>query len=157
MSSRLDDEPVARRDFLGLAGLWCSGLAIFGSLVSMARLPKPRVTPEASKRFRVGKPEEFAAGTVKIITDRNVRLEATDRGVAALSLVCTHLGCIVQESEGGFSCPCHGSKFDASGKVTGGPAPRALPWLTVSQAADGTLMVDAGSETKPGTYYRPQA
>jgi len=48
--------------------------------------------------------------------------------------VCTHLGCIPlgqsdQEPRsefGGWFCPCHGSKYDTSGRVRQGPAPRNL-------------------------------
>ena len=74
MSDRLAPKPVARRDFLGLAGLWAAGLAIFGSLLGMARLAKPSVLPEASKQFRIGRPEDFAVDGAKIIAERNVHL-----------------------------------------------------------------------------------
>ena len=154
MPGRLDRKEVPRRDFLGLAGLWSAGIAILGSVVGMARLPKPRVSPEASSIFRAGKPAEFPPGTVRVLPEQKVRILATDSGVAALSLVCTHLGCIVDETEQGFSCPCHGSKFDKEGKVLGGPAPRPLPWLAVSQAPDGSLLVDRASEVKPGQFYQ---
>lgn len=48
--------------------------------------------------------------------------------------VCTHLGCIPlgqKDSDphgpyGGWFCPCHGSIYDASGRVRKGPAPRNL-------------------------------
>ncbi|MEH6759032.1 MAG: ubiquinol-cytochrome c reductase iron-sulfur subunit [Parasphingorhabdus sp.] len=48
--------------------------------------------------------------------------------------VCTHLGCIplgqkegdMQGKYGGWFCPCHGSLYDASGRVRRGPAPRNL-------------------------------
>ncbi len=41
--------------------------------------------------------------------------------------VCTHLGCVPnRDPEGGWLCPCHGSKYDASGRVVRGPAPRNL-------------------------------
>ena len=43
---------------------------------------------------------------------------------------CTHLGCIPTQVSKGFdqwSCPCHGSRFDALGRVTKGPAPTNLP------------------------------
>ena len=154
MPSRLDSEPVPRRDFLGLAGYWSACLFIVGSIVGMARLPKPRVLPEASSRFRAGMPADFPPGTTKIITEHSVRISATQEGVAAMSMVCTHLGCIVRETSTGFSCPCHGSKFDQDGKVTGGPAPRPLLWFAVSQAADGSLEVDTSMEAAPGQYYR---
>ena len=49
--------------------------------------------------------------------------------------ICTHLGCsptyvpeITSDFEGGFFCPCHGSKFDFAGRVYQGvPAPTNLP------------------------------
>jgi len=63
------------------------------------------------------------------------------RGPAAapvvLDLTCTHLRCRVAPAEGGgFSCPCHGSRYDAEGRPVSGPAPRPLarPKLTPSGA-----------------------
>jgi ubiquinol-cytochrome c reductase iron-sulfur subunit len=43
---------------------------------------------------------------------------------------CTHLGCVPIDNRGDFGgwfCPCHGSQFDASGRVRRGPAPSNLP------------------------------
>ncbi len=41
--------------------------------------------------------------------------------------VCTHLGCVPnRDATGGWLCPCHGSMYDASGRVIRGPAPRNL-------------------------------
>lgn len=154
MSGRLDPEPIARRDFLGMAGLGAAFTAILGSLIGMLRLPKPRVTPEASSVVRVGRPEEYTPGTVKTLPEHKVRIMSTDRGIAGISLVCTHLGCIVKDSNGGFSCPCHGSLFGKGGEVKSGPAPRGLRWLAVSRSADGTLLVDTQSDVKPGTFYK---
>ena len=37
--------------------------------------------------------------------------------------ICTHLGCVPNGVAGGWSCPCHGSQYDISGRVTRGPAP----------------------------------
>ena len=42
---------------------------------------------------------------------------------------CTHLGCVPishQGDFGGYFCPCHGSHYDASGRVRKGPAPLNL-------------------------------
>ena len=135
MPGRLDPEPVARRDFLGWAGLLSSGLAVFGSILGMARLPKPRVLPEGTSRFRVGKPAAFPPGTAKIIPEQNVRIVATEEGVAAMSLVCTHLGCIPVPYLGaykGWVCLCHGSVYDKFGRVRQGPAQANLPYINNS-------------------------
>jgi len=58
--------------------------------------------------------------------------------------ICTHLGCsptyrpeITSDFQGGFFCPCHGSKFDFAGRVYQGvPAPTNLtvpPYYFVSE------------------------
>ena len=43
--------------------------------------------------------------------------------------VCTHLGCVpihMAGDWGGYFCPCHGSHYDASGRIMKGPAPENL-------------------------------
>lgn len=154
MSGRLTPEPIPRRDFLGLAGLWAAGVAIVGSLVGMIRLARPAVLPEQGRRFRIGRPGDLGPGAVHVVPEQKVLVVSDARGVAAISLVCSHLGCIVSRTEGGFSCPCHGSSFDAEGRAVAGPAPRGLAWYDVSLAVDGRLVVDAGREVAPGTFFK---
>ena len=55
--------------------------------------------------------------------------------------VCTHLGCVPTErKQGGWVCPCHGSIYDASGRVTKGPAPTNLPIPPYQILEDGKLL-----------------
>jgi glycine/D-amino acid oxidase-like deaminating enzyme/nitrite reductase/ring-hydroxylating ferredoxin subunit len=46
----------------------------------------------------------------------------------AVSLRCTHLGCLLRfnAAERSWDCPCHGSRFDVDGAVLEGPAVRPL-------------------------------
>ncbi len=60
----------------------------------------------------------------------------TDGATHELSAVCRHLGCIVNWNtlENTWDCPCHGSRYDALGKVIQGPANSDLP--PVDEAAN---------------------
>ena len=63
--------------------------------------------------------------------------------------ICTHLGCsptykpeITADFEGGFFCPCHGSKFDFAGRVYQGvPAPLNLPVPPHYYVSDGVILI----------------
>lgn len=64
--------------------------------------------------------------------------------------ICTHLGCsptyrpnmIEADFFGGFFCPCHGSKFDFSGRVyTGVPAPTNLTVPPHYYIDDGLILI----------------
>jgi ubiquinol-cytochrome c reductase iron-sulfur subunit len=70
--------------------------------------------------------------------------------------VCTHLGCAPLEKftpgdatvsadwPGGFFCPCHGSKFDLSGRVFKDvPAPTNLPVPPYTYLSDTRLLIGA--------------
>ena len=58
--------------------------------------------------------------------------------------VCTHLGCVPIANAGdygGYYCPCHGSHYDASGRIRKGPAPLNLEVPSYVFPDDGTLVV----------------
>ena len=62
---------------------------------------------------------------------------------------CTHLGCVPLGNQGeykGWFCPCHGSVFDTSGRVRGGPAPLNLPIPPYTFASDTKITIGAGAE-----------
>ncbi|MBI3682774.1 MAG: Rieske 2Fe-2S domain-containing protein, partial [Acidobacteria bacterium] len=148
--SRLDPEPVPRRDVLGLASLWSAASALLFATVGALRLPKAAVLPSPSKKFSLTLPQSLAAGEAYVPAGRTVAVFRDASGVHAISMVCTHLGCIIKPTPEGFECPCHGSRFALDGSVTKGPAPRALSWLKVA-GKDGVYMIDEGTSVRPGT------
>ena len=151
----MHEEPPRRRDFLGLAALWSSVLAMGTALAGMLRLPKPAVLPGPLRVYKLGDPAQFPVGSVTRMETANFHLFRDEQGFHAISSVCTHLGCIVAHNEGeGFACPCHGSRFNEEGAVIGGPAPTGLPWLEISLSPDGQLQVNAESQVNRGAKFR---
>ena len=67
--------------------------------------------------------------------------EGSDGKVIALDDRCTHLGCrpTWNGAEHIFHCPCHGSRFDAQGKVLLGPASKPLQRLFLSSPTGGKV------------------
>jgi Rieske Fe-S protein len=67
-----------------------------------------------------------------------------DGQLFAISSICTHLGCEVKEQpDMSYKCPCHGSTYDAAGKVTHGPAIHDLPRLPSTTDTNGHLIITA--------------
>lgn len=151
-SASAEKQEGPRRGFLG----WLSAMGLLGSGILSAFsnfvFIKPRATYGAPQRFSVGKPDDFPAGSRQALETRRVCIVREGNKIAAISTTCTHLGCIIGLSDTGFACPCHGSRFDQDGNVTGGPAPRPLPWYKVSLAPNGELEIDKDVEVDPGSY-----
>jgi len=143
---------ISRRSLLG----WMTGAGLVGtgllSAFSNFIFIKPRATYGQPQRFAIGKPEDYPPGTRVALEQRRICVVREGNRIAALSTTCTHLGCIVGLADTGFACPCHGSRFDQDGQVTGGPAPRALPWFKISLAPNGEIEVDKDTEVAPGSY-----
>jgi len=141
-----------RRILTFLSSFGLIGSAVLSAFSNFVFI-KPRATYGQPSRFHVGKPEEFPSGTKLALEDRRICLVRDGNQFAAISTTCTHLGCIVSPSDTGYSCPCHGSRYDQDGNVTGGPAPKPLAWYKVSMAPNGELEVDKDQEIEPGSYF----
>lgn len=154
--SRSAGGPLSRRDFLSLAawaGVLTSGLA---GLAQSLRFLQPTLTHTPSV-FSVGSPGEYPIGSRRLIQTRRVLILRDAQGFRAMSAVCTHLGCTVTLVEWGFSCPCHGSKFDLTGVNFAGPAPRPLPAFRLYSSPEGELMVDTRQIVPRDQFFDPFA
>jgi glycine/D-amino acid oxidase-like deaminating enzyme/nitrite reductase/ring-hydroxylating ferredoxin subunit len=84
--------------------------------------------------------DQIPAGTGAVVQNGKSKLaiyRADDGHLYAMSATCTHLGCVVNwnKTEKSWDCPCHGSRFDAFGKVINGPATKELEAVDVRKIA----------------------
>lgn len=74
-----------------------------------------------------GSADEVPPGQARVLRDglgRKGVYRHDDGTLRAVSLRCTHLGCLVRwnGAERSWDCPCHGSRFGVDGQVLEGPA-----------------------------------
>jgi nitrite reductase/ring-hydroxylating ferredoxin subunit len=130
-------------------GCFGIGAATAGFLAATFRFLVPNVLYEPSRRFDIGSPAQFPAGSVTFLSDRRLYVFNSADGFFAISSVCTHLGCNVKHIGQGFECPCHGSRFDENGRVVQGPAPQPLAWYAISLSPREQLIVDLDQTVGP--------
>lgn len=75
-----------------------------------------------------------------VFRQSRVAVMRTGDEIYALSLTCTHLGCIVNVTPTELICPCHGSTFNRAGEVLSGPATRRLDRLEVRMEGDSVAV-----------------
>ena len=130
---------LSRRDFLKLARngfLYLSGGLALGGLLRYLNYDS---NPAPQTEFDLGPVSEYPLHSRTVLYTPPAVVLHTESGFSALSLVCTHLGCNVEKDSDGFTCPCHGSRYDADGNVTHAPAAKPLRSLRVEVTDDGNL------------------
>jgi glycine/D-amino acid oxidase-like deaminating enzyme/nitrite reductase/ring-hydroxylating ferredoxin subunit len=88
-------------------------------------------------------------GEGRVVTLRGERLAVYRNANGQLSAVsprCTHLGCLVHwnTTEKSWDCPCHGSRFDAQGRILNGPAIAPLEAREIPDERDRLPIADLG-------------
>lgn len=110
--------------------------------------------------------EAFEAGDVakigqgisdKFAESNHVMLVRKGAVIYAMSAVCTHKGITIKVgADKQLRCPGHGSRFDAEGKVTKGPAEGQLARYGV-EVKGGKLWVDPGKIFIAGDFEKEGA
>lgn len=153
---------IERRAVLAKLGFGVVTAAIGAPVLMSVRSLVPNALYERPRRFKAGKPEQFAEGAT-FISDQRVFVFRAGETFHCIGAVCTHLGCTVQlvrtapgstEESFEFHCPCHGSKFRGDGTNYAGPAPRPLDYYRLALAPDdGQLVVDLSETADKGWRF----
>jgi cytochrome b6-f complex iron-sulfur subunit len=79
-----------------------------------------------------------------LVIGQGSKNQQTEIATYGIKPICTHLGCTVtwHPDRERFICPCHGSQYDAQGRVVQGPASRSLPLMTVVVKKNQIRLVD---------------
>jgi len=153
---------MKRRNFFGWLGMsWFASLlpmAIAACSSQKAESPSPSGAVPSDSKAPSSPPRSdgfIAVGTVAALDQTGLfkaKISGTSVGILrdttkpsalrALSLSCTHQGCIVdwQPADKTFKCPCHAASFDADGKVLQGPANKPLPLYAAKLEGNNILV-----------------
>jgi Rieske Fe-S protein len=123
-------------------------VALAGPLLGSDAMGKSAPKPMSPVLLNLGKPEyaplATAGGSIKIPNPHDSKhsiivTRTTDTTIAAISSKCTHFGCELPVSKDNvITCPCHGSKYDPTGKVLHGPTHKDLPRFLAT--IEGTMI-----------------
>lgn len=154
--------PIDRREFVERStGMLLAApplAALLATLASCASLVSRPVTPVDGALYlplthypELAEPEGFLTVIPRAPGAPDAEpihvLALGDRTFAALSPICTHLGCTVEIERARLVCPCHGSMYDREGRVVQGPAQRALARYRTELTRDEVLVIHLGSRT----------
>jgi len=157
-------KPSARAKALGAPIEIDIGKLEPGAMLKVEWRGKPvwvvRRTPEMLKQLDKAAPFLLDPGSTASVQPDYAKNEARARKPEYFVVlgVCTHLGCsplpkfepadvtVAADWPGGFYCPCHGSKFDLSGRVFKGvPAPANLAVPPYAFLTDTRILVGSDS------------
>ena len=137
---------IGRREFVERSVGAVLSLSVLGACASLVTRT---VTPvDGALRLALVHYPELTAegGSIKVIakgaTDPIYVLSLGQRRYAAVSPICTHLGCTVEIEQARLVCPCHGSTYDREGKVLRGPAEEALTSYRTALTSDDVLVIE---------------
>ncbi|MCJ7662473.1 MAG: Rieske 2Fe-2S domain-containing protein, partial [Anaerolineales bacterium] len=125
---KLKEISLSRRAFLKVS-LIASGVLTSWGIFRFLGYQQPVENPV---RLALMEAEAYPVGSVTSVPQLKAWLLRDETGLYALSAVCSHLGCTISETDTGFECPCHGSRFYLKGTALQGPAVKQLEYLELS-------------------------
>jgi Rieske Fe-S protein len=132
---------TSRRNFLKLSTNSFLALAGMLGIGGLFRFLSYQYDESPQTEFDIGSAHDYPINSRTVLAHIPALIIHDKDDFQAVSLECTHLGCMLEPRNFGFECPCHGSRFDPSGAALKGPAVRNLRKLRVEKQDDGNLHV----------------
>jgi len=130
-----------RRDFLKVSTNSMLALAAALGIGGLLRYLSYQFDSPPRNEFDIGPERDYPVSSQTVLPNIPAIIIHDENGFKAISLACTHLGCMVEQRNFGYECPCHGSRYTLDGKVVKGPASSNLPQLRIEKSQDGNLHV----------------
>lgn len=142
----MQKENFNRRDFLKTSLKTIAVGSIALSALDVKKLfaeAEKDITSTTTKVINLADYPDLASVGGSTIIGKTFVSRTGDTKFLALSMICTHKKCDVDYTGSGFECPCHGSTYSSTGKVTNGPATKNLKsYKTTYNEADNTLTIN---------------
>jgi len=132
---------TSRRDFLKLSTNSFLALAGILGIGGLFKFLSYQFDESPQTEFDIGSVYDYPFDSRTVLAYIPAVIIHDKEGFQAISLECTHLGCLLEARNFGFECPCHGSRFDPTGVALKGPAVKDLRKLRVEKQENGNLHV----------------
>jgi Rieske Fe-S protein len=146
---------ISRRDFIikSAAGVLIGGTALsvldLNNLFAGSTKGSIVKISDGDIIIKLSDPKNANLKNVKgsvLLDDENILIRISQTQFLAVNLICRHKGCTVDLTGDQFVCPCHGSEYDITGKVTHGPSKANLKtWVTNYDSDKGIVTVKIGT------------
>ena len=128
---------LSRRAILSGSGC-CACSMLFGGCDNQ----KGAVSRGRARVISLGTIDQIPIGRSIFRKERLILFRSGETDIRAMSLVCSHQQCLLEDQGSELLCPCHGSRFSFTGEPLNGPATRQLTQYPVSIGADGEVRVE---------------
>lgn len=134
---------MKRRRFLKNLLAFLGSTVVVSFTYPLLRFFSPPAGEAGAKKLTIKKNEVPSGEAKEVVFDNTpvVIVNRPDKGLIALSKVCTHLGCLVEydRAKKRLLCPCHAGIYDLEGNVVSGPPPKPLPKVSIK--VEGEIIV----------------
>lgn len=142
---------LSRRAFLKVS-LIASGVLTSWGIFRFLGYQQPVESPVRLILMEAG---AYPIGSVTPVPQLKAWVLRDEAGLYALSAVCSHLGCTISETDTGFDCPCHGSRFNRQGAALQGPAAKQLEYLELSLTEENQVVLDSSKKVPASQRLDP--